>query len=105
MVIGSNDETDPDTCHLTPRQRHVLLGLLWVRPKRWRVVIAFLSDEERTLTDTPSGSAAGSAGASGSEESSGSKRSSKLHGATVSTAPVYSTSYDEADSADSTPAP
>lgn len=42
---------------------------------------------------------------SGSEEASGSKRESRWHGSTVPSAHVHSASYDEADSADSTPAP
>ena len=57
------------------------------------------------MTDKPSGSAAVSKGASVSIEASGSKEASSSKGATVSATSAHSAPSEEADSADSTPAP
>ena len=71
-------------------------------PKRWRLVTASQSDEERTLTGTPSGSAtieegvSGSTGVSWSEEAFGSTEVPALATAAASA------SSNEADSLEST---
>ena len=74
-------------------------------------------DEERTLTGTPSGFAAGSKGDSGSEHASGSegassskeasryKEASASHGSIVPAAAFHSASSDKVDSVYSTPEP
>ena len=69
------------------------------------VVTASQSNEERTLIGTSSGSAAGSEGASYSEEDFGYEGASGSHGDTIPAALVHFGLSNEADSADSTPAP
>ena len=81
------------------------------------IFISSESDEERTLTGTPSGTTAGLEGASdyeeaskfegasGSEKAYGYEDVSPLHGPTIPAAPIHFSSSDEADNADFTPAP
>ena len=105
MVIGSDDERDSEyvpPCTSTPSRASRATR---ATPKKVAsgVVTASQSDEERTLTGTPSGSATNEYGASGSfgvlwsEEASGSAEVP-----TPATA-VASSSYDEADSSENTP--
>ena len=67
------------------------------------VVTASQSDEERTLTDTPSGSATNEEGASGSLGVSWSEEASGFAEVPAAATVAQSTSSDEADSFDSTP--
>ena len=68
MIIGSDDERDPEYVPPgTSRPSHAACAPR-ATPKKMAsgVVTASQSDEERTLTGTPSGSATNEEGASGS---------------------------------------
>ena len=105
MVIGSDNERDPE--YVPPGTSTPSRAARAARaiPKKVAsdVVTASQSDEERTLTDTPSGSATDEEGASGSlgvlcsEEASGSYEV-PAHATTATSA-----SSDEADRLESTP--
>ena len=71
-------------------------------PKRWRLVTASQSDEERTLTGTPSGSATNEEGASGSIGVSWSEEAS---GSAEVPAPATATASPSSDEADSSESP
>ena len=105
MVIGSNDERDPE--YVPPGTSTPARAARAPRatPKKVAsgVFTASQSDEERKLTHTPSGSATNEEGASGSLGVSWSEEAS---GSTEVPAPATaaeSTSSDEADSSESTP--
>ena len=105
LIIGSDDERDPEYVPPGTSAPSRAARAPRATPKTVAsgVVTAFKSDEERTLTGTPSGSAtneegtSSSLGVSWSEEASGSAEVPAP--ATV----AASTSSDEADSSDSTP--
>ena len=107
MVIGSDDERDPEYVPPGTSTPSRATRAPRATPKKVasRVVIASQSDEERTLTGTPSRSAtneeavSGSLGVSWSEEASGSAKVPA-----PATAAVSATS-DEADSSESTSVP
>ena len=73
MVIGSDDECDPEYVPLGTSTPSRAARTARPVPKNMAsgVVTASQSDEKRTLTDTPSRSASGSEGAFGFEEAYG----------------------------------
>ncbi|XP_069148157.1 uncharacterized protein [Solanum lycopersicum] len=104
MVIGSDDERDPyyvppgtSTPSCTARAPRAT-------PKKVasNVFTASLSDEERTLTGTPSGSATNDEGASGSLGVSWSEEASGSSKVVAPATAAPSASSDEADSSEST---
>ena len=105
MVISSDDERDPEYVPTSTSTQSRAARAARAIPKKVAsdVVTASQSDEERTLTDTPSGSATDEEGASGSlgvlcsEEASGSYEV-PAHATTATSA-----SSDEADRLESTP--
>lgn len=107
LVIVSNDDDDPQYVPPGIRTSTRATRTTQGTPKMVvsDVVTASQSDEKRILTGTSSGSATGSEGASGFEEAFGSEEASISHGPNISATPVDYASSDEADSADSTPAP
>ncbi len=104
MVIGSDDERDPEYVPLGTSTPYRASRAARATPKKVAsgIVTASQSDEERTLTGTPSGSAtneeevSGSLGVSWSEEAS-----SSVEVPAPATA-AASASSDEADCSDST---
>lgn len=107
MVTVSDDDRDPEyippDTHKPTHSDRISRGMLYKVASG--VVSNSLSNEECILTCTPFGSTADFQGASGSEETSDSKEGSPSDGSTTPPALFYSTLFDEADSACSTPAP
>ena len=68
LVIGSDDERDPEYVHPGTSTPSRAARAARATPKKVAsgIVTVFQSDEERTLTGTPSGSATNEEGASGS---------------------------------------
>ena len=104
MIIGSDDERDPE--YVPPGTSTLSRAARAPRatPKKVAsgVVTASQSDEERTLTGTPSGSATNEEGASGSLGVSWSEEASGSAEVPAPATAAASASSDEADSSDST---
>ena len=104
MIIDSDDERDPEYVPPGTSTPSRAARVPRATPKKVAsgVVTASQSDEERTLTGTPSGSATNEEGASGflgvswSEEASGSAE------VPAPAAAAASASFDEADSSEAT---
>ncbi len=104
LIIGSDDERDPE--YVLPGTSAPSRATRAPRatPKKVEsgVVTASQSDEERTLTGTPSGSATNEEGLSGSLGVSWSEESSSSAEVPAPATAAASASSDEADSSDST---
>ena len=104
MVIGSDDERDPEYVPLGTSTPSRAARAPRATPKKVAsgVVTASQSDEKRTLTATPSGLATNEEGASVSFGVSWSEESSDSSQVLVPATTAVSASSDEADSSDST---
>ena len=104
MVIDSNDERDPEYVPPGTSTPSHAARAPRATPKKVAsgVVTTSLSDEERTLTGTPSGSATNEEGASGSLGVSWSDEASGSAEVPAPATAAASASSDEADSSDST---
>ncbi|XP_027767504.1 LOW QUALITY PROTEIN: myristoylated alanine-rich C-kinase substrate-like, partial [Solanum pennellii] len=104
MVIGSDDERDPEYVPPGTSTPSRAARAPRATPKKVAsgVVTASQSDEERTLTGTPSGSATNEEGASGSLGVSWSEEASGSAEVPAPTSAAASASSDEADSSEST---
>ena len=104
MIISFDDERDPE--YVPPRTSTPSRAARASRatPKKVAsgVVTASQSDEERTLTGTPSGSATNEEGASGSLGVSWSEEASGSAEVPTPATAAASTSFNEANSSDST---
>ena len=104
LIIGSDDERDPEYVPPGTSAPSHAARAPRATPKKVAsgVVTASQSDEERTLTGTPSGSATNEEGASGSLGVSWSEEASGSAEVPAPATVVESASSDEADSSDST---
>ena len=104
MVIGFDDERDPEFVPpgTTTPSRAARAPRAIPKKVAYSVVTASQSDEERTLTVTPSGSATNEEGASGSLGVSWSEEASGSAEVPAPATAAASTSADEADSSEST---
>ncbi|XP_069152623.1 uncharacterized protein, partial [Solanum lycopersicum] len=104
LIIGSDDERDPEYVPPSTSAPSRAARAPRATPKivASSVVTASQSDEERTLTGTPSGSATNEEGASGSLGVSWSKEASGCAEVPAPATTAASASSDEADSSDST---
>ena len=104
MVIGSDDESDPE--YVPPGSSTLSYAARAPRatPKEVAsgVITASQLDEERTLTGTPSWSATNEEGTSGSLRVSWSEEASGSAEVPTPATAAASTSFNEADSSDST---
>ena len=104
LIIGSDDERDPEYVPPGTSTPSRAARAPRATPKTVAsgVVTASQSDEERTLTGTPSGSATNEEGASGSLGVSWSEEASGSAEVPSPATAAASASSDEADSSDST---
>ena len=104
LVIGSYDERDPEYVPTSTSTQSRAARAARAIPKKVAsdVVTASQSDEERTLTGTPSGSATNEEGASGSLGVSWSEEASGSAEVPAPATAAASASSDEADSSEST---
>ena len=104
LIIGSDDERDPEYVPPGTSAPSCAARAPRATPKTVAsgVVTASQSDEERTLTGTPSGSATNEEGASGSLGASWSEEASGSAEVPAPATAAASASFDKADSSDST---